>query len=538
MSRDNVSGIEYMERLTHLIVLLDSSAPSICYYDVVDGIDSTLMPYEVLEQVVEYAKVHNIFLNFVYGFHEFSDKVNSLIESIPHVKIIPYERMHEIPEGIPVMQYTGEGKGSFVLPFEDITNLIVRVAKNKLNEFIDEAPLFTGRVKRINILLDKLNTYSEQEAKDYQQQLKKMAEIIQQTCISGAPLEFSSITDRMMLDTMRNCDAGITNFTVAPDGAWYLCPGFYYTGKNSLGNLDNGILVKNQKLLNLEYAPICNECDCYHCKRCVYLNQLMTMELNTPSHIQCVISHKEREVSRILIRNLQKEGMLQHLPEITKLNYEDPLDLITGKVPIFTGEDDSEKEEILEEEILEEEFFEEQIREEQIREEQIREEQIREEQILEEKILVEQFLEEQFLKEQILEEQFLEEQVLEETFEEEDVDKENAEEEEKSCHCNHSDTGNMRLIGKVTYQESDEIKKLYQRKSSLEELIQSFVNYSKEELDASGLYERMITDYTTVRTDYQTWWDRKASLYRWSKGLSDKYQINFDTCEIFSIGHS
>ena len=72
----------------------------------------------------------------------------------------------------------------------------------------------------------------------------------------------------------------------------------------SVGDLDTGLQIPNQQLLKLDHAPLCRICDAYHRKRCVWLNQKLTWDTNTPSHQQCVLAHLERNASRELQKAL------------------------------------------------------------------------------------------------------------------------------------------------------------------------------------------------------------------------------------------
>ena len=140
-----------------------------------------------------------------------------------------------------------------------------------------------------------------------------------------------------MLEKMNNCNAGSENITLAPDGKFYICPAFYLADENedfglgktkfSIGDLVNGLDIKNSQLYKLSYAPICRNCDAFQCKRCVWLNRKTTYEINTPSHEQCVVAHLERNASRVLLNNIRKYG--EYLPhiEIKEIKYLDPFDI-------------------------------------------------------------------------------------------------------------------------------------------------------------------------------------------------------------------
>ena len=99
---------------------------------------------------------------------------------------------------------------------------------------------------------------------------------------------------------------------VASGCAW--CQGENYdAAADSIGDLEHGLDIKNKQLYQLDHAPICRHCDAWQCKRCIWLNRKMTLEVNTPSHEQCVLAHLERNASRELLQNIRKYGTF--LPE-------------------------------------------------------------------------------------------------------------------------------------------------------------------------------------------------------------------------------
>ena len=131
----------------------------------------------------------------------------------------------------------------------------------------------------------------------------------------------------MMLKEMNNCGAGDTTITLAPNGKFYICPAFYYEDENdSIGDLEYGLDIKNKQLYKLDHAPICRHCDAYQCKRCIWLNHKMTLEVNTPSHEQCAVAHMERNVSRMLLKNIRMHGEFLTETEIKEIDYIDPFD--------------------------------------------------------------------------------------------------------------------------------------------------------------------------------------------------------------------
>ena len=139
--------------------------------------------------------------------------------------------------------------------------------------------------------------------------------------------QLNILTDRMMLSQMNNCGAAESNITLAPNGKFYVCPAFYYNNESkNVGDLEHGLEIKNKHLYKLDYAPICTNCDAYQCKRCIWLNRKTTLEVNTPSHEQCVVAHMERNASRELLQKIGKGKKPLLQDSIEEIDYLDPFE--------------------------------------------------------------------------------------------------------------------------------------------------------------------------------------------------------------------
>ena len=123
---------------------------------------------------------------------------------------------------------------------------------------------------------------------------------------------------------MNNCNAGVDSITVAPNGNFYICPAFYLSNDRACGNSVDGVNIPNNHLYQIERAPICRECDAYHCRRCVKLNKQLTLEINTPGHQQCVMAHVERKVAKLLLNEIRKYGEYAPNVSIPDIDYNDP----------------------------------------------------------------------------------------------------------------------------------------------------------------------------------------------------------------------
>jgi CXXX repeat peptide maturase len=194
--------------------------------------------------------------------------------------------------------------------------------------FTNEALLHTilPRVSRLNVVITDVPNFNSDIEHRYSQFLDNLNEKIYQEYKNNHSIQVNILTDRMMLDSMNNCGAGDETITLAPDGKFYICPGFYFDGESNVGDIVNGLDIKNPQLYKLSYAPICRICDAYQCRRCIWLNRKTTLEVNTPSHEQCVLSHIERNASRKLLAKIREIGTFLPDKDIPEIAYLDPFE--------------------------------------------------------------------------------------------------------------------------------------------------------------------------------------------------------------------
>lgn len=232
-----------------------------------------------------------------------------------------------------------------------IANEVYNLSKGKvvilrvtIQEFISKIEYICSSlidIERLNICFTDTEAFTDKDIPPYSIALKHLVEYIFELIKCGKNCEVNLITDRVGKTSMSNCGAGINNITIAPNGKFYLCPAFYYNeiGKVdnqlnhktldynwSVGDLESGLKIPNQKLLDIEHAPICRKCDAFHCHRCIWLNLKLTGDINTPSHQQCIMAHLERNASRELEILLHKH--YNQDITISEINYLDPIDLI------------------------------------------------------------------------------------------------------------------------------------------------------------------------------------------------------------------
>ena len=323
--------------LQYLIILLDRTCTSFCGYPSAPPTpfrgrtEGGLIPLDTLKQGIRFGMMENLMIQFVYPDDELPDEYKDTIESIDHSKI----KSLPLPLQTPRPPLGGEERTEAdVWVTERIKDVkadvpvVWRTDKQEL--FCSEADIIKAleNVPRLNVVLTDIETFTGEDFAAYKLLQGRLSKAIEQMYVEGKAPQLNLLTDRMMLSQMNNCGAGDTTVTLAPNGKFYVCPAFYYDDEtDSIGDLEHGLDIKNKQLYKLEYAPICRHCDAWQCKRCVWLNRKTTLEVNTPSHEQCVVAHLERNASRDLLAAIRKHGtFLPEQEEIEEIDYLDPFD--------------------------------------------------------------------------------------------------------------------------------------------------------------------------------------------------------------------
>lgn len=307
--------------LQYIVILLDDTSTSFCHYEVTKE-DKNLMPIDTLKGGIIFSMQENLSVQFVYPNYKLPKEYYEVIDTVDHFNIMPSSIAWTDADAIVENDWNIKKDEPLLIP------LAIRTGKS---DFFDnytklkESFLYT---KKINIVFTDIETFNDGDLRRYNAALSELSTDIEDLYVNGHSPQLNVLTDRMMLKTMHNCGAGYATITLAPNGKFYICPAFYYEDEtDSVGDLDKGFDIKNQRLYKLDYAPICRHCDAWQCERCVWLNRKTTLEVNTPSHEQCVVAHIERNVSRRLLQNIRKHGIfLPDFDDIKEIDYLDPFD--------------------------------------------------------------------------------------------------------------------------------------------------------------------------------------------------------------------
>lgn len=303
--------------LTYLIILLDDTSVSYCHYRN-DKDKKRLISLDDLKAGIVFAMKENLNIQFVYPDYELPEEYREVIDSVDHTNIGPIGCNEDLDMIV---------IDSINIETDNMKSYLWCCSLKELCQAKDEIAEVLPNVSRLNIVLTDIPTWKEEDFSVYDSILETFVEKIAEQYIKGVSVQLNLLTDRFMLGNMNNCNAGDTNITLAPDGGFYICPAFYPT--TNIGSVEEGLTIPNKQLYRLDHAPICRKCDAYQCRRCIWMNEMMTLDCNTPSHEQCVVSHLERNASRKLLSILETKGIeLEDCYGIEEIDYLDPFNIL------------------------------------------------------------------------------------------------------------------------------------------------------------------------------------------------------------------
>lgn len=323
--------------LQYLVILLDDTSVAYCHAD--NPLKKrNLMPIKTLKKGILFGMKQNLMIQYVFPNYALPEEYASVIESIDNVKI--FSVGHKPLTGI---ENETDVEVSDTVPEKvETKNLVLRLTFSEMLKQKDEIAKLFANDSRVNLCITDVEKFTDEQIEAYRQVLDEWNKALLDLYKQGQSPQFNLLTDRMMLEKMHNCEAGVGNITLAPNGKFYLCPAFYYdermqvfnqmnhhkpSSDTSVGDLENGLDIRNPQLLLLDHAPLCRNCDAYHCRRCVWLNRKLTWDINTPSRQQCVMAHLERNASRSLLNDIRNIGEFMPNIEIKEINYLDPFEV-------------------------------------------------------------------------------------------------------------------------------------------------------------------------------------------------------------------
>lgn len=280
-----------------LQIILDENMKSTCLYTISDKKSNKLkMSRELFEKAIKFAD-DNDYEVVLLGDNTIKKDFNSY-----YYKIVSSESKEIDDRSLVVYDNcVNEEDNGF-------STSILLINK----ENIDKIPVFLEKLSknktRINIILQDVNQWQEEDMSNYNKQLDKIVNMVSAIREDGGDVEINTITDPLSRKEHCGCDAGESTITLAPDGNLYICPAFYFDQIDKpIGNIEDGINKEFSTMkLNMSDSALCKECDAYQCKQCKYLNKKYTGEYKISPKNQCIVSNLEKNKSEKLKINQQE----------------------------------------------------------------------------------------------------------------------------------------------------------------------------------------------------------------------------------------
>lgn len=278
-----------------LYFLLGEDYSSICSYKNSVLSSEKIMPISILEAGLRFAEE-----NFMQPVFLHSKKIeNVFLKDYEEIEILHWVPIEAYDEVLPFYDYRLiVGSDSLKLleniPKQEI--LIFNISEKEIGNLAEYVEVLLKKCFRINVNIQGLS--SEFNLGEYRIQLEKCADFLIRDFYEGGVLkEINVITDLLYINEAEGCSAGNDTFTLGPDGKIYICPAFYSGIGEAVGDLKQGIELKNGHLFKKEYMPLCQKCDAFQCENCKYINYMATNEVNVSPSYQCVKAQIERSVS-------------------------------------------------------------------------------------------------------------------------------------------------------------------------------------------------------------------------------------------------
>lgn len=248
--------------LQYLVILLDNTATSYCHYENFCH-EKKLISIEDLKQGIFYGMKENLMIQFVYPDYELPQEYKDVINTIDHSDIVSSlcedDELRKNADVVICHDWNG-------IQFSSFDKDRIYTLRTSKEDLFDRYKLLKGIISsslRLNVVITDIEKFTEEDFKKYKEVLEYLSDVLKTCYAEGKSPQLNLLTDRMMLDGMNNCNAGVENITLAPNGKFYVCPAFYLSKEcdgneksldevcqkgYSIGSLKEGLDIKNPQL--------------------------------------------------------------------------------------------------------------------------------------------------------------------------------------------------------------------------------------------------------------------------------------------------
>lgn len=289
--RDEIRISKLHDEKKYLQIITEDNITSHCNYSVTKKQDSNKMSKEMFGKIIKFCETNN-FIPVLLGDIDFAEDAKSDSFLWINDKKVDSDNLIIIHDN------------KVIKPGTETCILII----NKENiqymlQFIDEISKDFKYV-RINIMLRDFEKWNDIDINLYEKELDKLMNFVITNRKESKIIDINVLSDDKY---SRDCGAGNDLLAIAPNGKFYICPGFYFDYVNmDVGDIDNGINKGKIKLFSQKREQLESNCNYSTCNQCVYLNKKETNELFICSKNQEVKTQFELHKTKCLENELLK----------------------------------------------------------------------------------------------------------------------------------------------------------------------------------------------------------------------------------------
>lgn len=305
------------DQLKYVYFITSDEAPAFCNYTKQYN-SNKMMSNELYMRGVEYC-IENEVLPIFLGDNSFGlDKDKKIFFEIDNSR-----RFANSSRSICVMD---KAQGEVTSP---VVNYLMK--KSDIPCLKENIEWFYGKaINRLNVFITDIEKWKDSDLEEYEIRLLDVVNSIVEIYRRNEVIfQVNILTDRLFLgdNEKRDCAAGRNSVALAPNGKFYVCPGFYFTNPDwSIGTIDDGINEEDRQRYFREKSPMCSSCQATTCNRCLLQAYLATDEVNVPSSNQCRIAYIQANAQKVLSDKLKEvlgDNYMFSANNIPHLNYVD-----------------------------------------------------------------------------------------------------------------------------------------------------------------------------------------------------------------------
>lgn len=282
-------------------LVLDSTAVSICNYKAeYFKSKNEIVDINTLKRLISYANTYDYIFSFVHGRElpqEYYQVLSSCRNQTNIMDSILFEKLYYMPN----VTVSFDADKISLLNKRKMSQDLNRSAIIHFNQ-VNITQLFNAVIsllrisRRITIVCDDYSYYMGSNRIEYENELRKISELLKSEIRLGKLTEINVLTDSIFVDTSNQCPAGVNSFAFSTDGKLFPCPAFIGMRDWELPfSCGNGFENKLETIFSMR--PICCNCSNNHCRRCAFINYLFTKEICIPPYEACEIATIENHIS-------------------------------------------------------------------------------------------------------------------------------------------------------------------------------------------------------------------------------------------------